>query len=80
MAQPFDASSQRFNGDGTVLNDNVQVGGSVWRGMFTASDTASLIYQPGVSSTGLALRWFDRSGKELGTTSAPDAYQGAALS
>ncbi len=80
MAQPFDASSRQFKGDPTVLNDDVLVDASVWRGTFTASDNGTLIYQPGVASAGMGLTWLDRDGKEAGTLAVRDAYRQVQLS
>ena len=74
MAQPFDASSGQLQGEAVPLNGDVQVDGSVWRGTFSASDAGTLIYQPGAAKAGNRLTWFDRSGKEIGALSGPDAY------
>jgi len=80
VAQPFNPSSGRFKGDATVLNDDVQVDASVWRGTFTASEKGTLVYQPGSAGAGLNLAWFDRSGKQAGTVSIPDDYRQIELS
>ena len=75
MARRFNPSTGDFEGEATVLNDDVQVDGSVWRGTFTSSDNGTLLYQPGMASAGLMrLTWLDATGKELGTGFAPDAY------
>jgi len=74
MAQQFDPSSGQLQGEAVPLNGDVQVDGSVWRGTFSASDTGTLIYQPGAAIAGNRLTWFDRSGKEIGIVSGPDAY------
>jgi len=74
MAQPFDGSSGQLQGDPVPLNDDVQVDGTVWRGTFSASDNGALVYQPGVLGARHRLTWFDRSGKELGSVSGPDAF------
>jgi len=75
VAQPMNASSGRFEGDATVLNDDVQVDATLWRGTFAASETGTLLYQPGAAAAGLNLDWFDRSGKQEGTMSIPDDYR-----
>jgi serine/threonine protein kinase/Tol biopolymer transport system component len=80
VAQPFDPSSGQLKGDPTVLNDDVQSDPGVWRGTFTASDNGTLIYQPGLTTSGLALTWIDRSGKELGTVGGREIYQHVRLS
>ena len=80
VARSFNPSSGQFQGDPTVLNDDVQVDAGVWRGTFAASENGTLVYQPGASGAGLNLTWFDRSGKQTGTVSVPDAYRQIELS
>ena len=80
MAQPFDPSSGEFKGEATVLNDDVQVDHTVWRGTFTASDAGPLIYQPGSAGAGLRLTWMDRNGKELGNLMGADTFNQIELS
>jgi len=80
VARSFNPSSGQFQGDPTVLNDDVQVDAGVWRGTFTASEDGTLIYQPGASGAGLNLTWFDRSGKQTGRVSIADAYRQIELS
>jgi eukaryotic-like serine/threonine-protein kinase len=74
MAHPFDGSSGQLQGEAVPLNGDVQVDGTVWRGTFSSSDTGTLVYQPGVLGARHRLTWFDRSGKELGSVSGPDAF------
>jgi Tol biopolymer transport system component len=74
MAQPFDGSSGQLQGDVIPLTGDLQVDGTVWRGTFSASDTGTLVYQPGVLGARQRLTWFDRSGKEIGRVSGPDAF------
>lgn len=80
MAQPFEPSSGELKGQATVLNDDVQVDGSVWRGTFSASENGTLIYQPGVAGGGMQLTWFDIHGKEIGKLGGPDDYYEVELS
>jgi serine/threonine protein kinase len=80
VARSFNPSSGQFQGDPTVLNDDVQVDAGLWRGTFTASEDGTLIYQPGASGAGLNLTWFDRSGKQTGRVSIADAYRQIELS
>ncbi len=80
MAQPFDPSSGELKGHATILNDDVQVDGSVWRGTFSASENGTMIYQPGVAGGGMQLTWFDIHGKELGKLGGPDDYYELELS
>jgi eukaryotic-like serine/threonine-protein kinase len=80
MAQPFDGSSGKFNGEAVALSGDVQVDGTVWRGTFDASNTGTLIYQPGTTAAGMRLTWFDRSGKELAAIPGQESYYQVELS
>jgi Tol biopolymer transport system component len=79
IARQMDSAGE-FKGQESVLNDDVQVDASVWRGTFSASNAGTLIYQPGIAGGRLHLMWFDRSGKHLGAVSTPDAYEQIELS
>jgi eukaryotic-like serine/threonine-protein kinase len=74
MARPFDPSTGEFKGQATALNDDVQVDNTIWRGTFTASETGTLIYQPGSADSGMRLAWFDINGKPTGYLGEPDDY------
>lgn len=80
VAQSMNASSGQFQGDATVLNDDVQVDATLWRGTFAASENGILLYQPGSAQAGLNMAWFDRNGKQEGTVSTPDDYRQIELS
>ncbi len=80
VARALDYKSGQFTGQETVLNDDVQVDASVWRGSFTASDQRTLVYQPGAATTAMTLSWRDRSGKETSQLSVPDSYHQIELS
>jgi eukaryotic-like serine/threonine-protein kinase len=80
MAQPFDPSSGDLKGQATVLNDDVQVDSSVWRGTFTASDNGTMIYQPGSAGGNMQLTWLDRHGAILKTLGEPNDYYQVELS
>jgi eukaryotic-like serine/threonine-protein kinase len=80
VARSFNPSSGQFQGDPTVLNDDVQVDAGLWRGTFAASEDGTLVYQPGASGAGLNLTWFDRAGKQTGTVPVADAYRQIELS
>ena len=80
VARALDYKSGQFTGQETVLNDDVQVDASVWRGSFTASDQGTLVYQPGAATTAMTLSWRDRSGKETSQLSVPDSYHQIELS
>ncbi|MGD0929040.1 MAG: protein kinase [Candidatus Korobacteraceae bacterium] len=65
QARPFDPASGQVKGDSTVLAGDAQNDRDVWRGIVTASENGLLLYQPAMTTTGLKLAWFDRSGKQL---------------
>jgi eukaryotic-like serine/threonine-protein kinase len=80
MAQPFDPSSGELKGQASVLNDDVQVDSSVWRGTFTASENGTMVYQPGSAGGNMQLTWLDRRGAILKTLGEPDDYYQVELS
>jgi len=80
MAQPFDPSTGELKGQATVLNDDVQVDSSVWRGTFTASDQGTMVYQPGSAAGRLQLTWLDIQGNGTGHLGEPDDYNQVELS
>ncbi|HKU28482.1 MAG TPA: hypothetical protein VJQ54_23640, partial [Candidatus Sulfotelmatobacter sp.] len=80
VAQPMSASSGKFQGEAAVLNDDVQVDATLWRGTFAASENGTLLYQPGSAQAGLHMAWFDRTGKQESTVSTPDDYRQIELS
>ncbi len=80
MAQHFDPSTGELKGEATVLNDDVQVDNSVWRGTFTASENGTMVYQPGSAGGLLQLTWFDNHGKETGHLGEADDYYQVELS
>jgi serine/threonine protein kinase/Tol biopolymer transport system component len=73
-AQQFDGSSGQLQGEAVPLYGDVQVDGTVWRGTFSASDTGTLVYQPGLVGARHRLTWFDRTGKEIGSVSGAEAF------
>jgi len=79
-AQPFDPASGQTKGDSTVLADDAQNDRDVWRGIVTASENGLLLYQPAMTTTGLKLAWFDRSGKQLEQIGEEDEYYQVRLS
>ncbi len=80
MAQPFDASAGKLDGNPTILHDNVQFDLNLWRGIFTASEDDKLMYQSGVGAAARTLAWFDRAGRQLDTVGGRDAYELVQLS
>jgi eukaryotic-like serine/threonine-protein kinase len=73
MAQAFDPDSGRISGDPMVLNDAVQLDGSIWRATITASDAGSMVYESGGAAARLQLTWYDRKGKQLSMLDSTDS-------
>ncbi len=74
VAQPLSESGE-LSGQPFPLADPVMQDGGVWRIIATASETGTLLYQPGTSVAGShRLSWFDRTGKRSGVVGDPDSY------
>ncbi|HET6278172.1 MAG TPA: protein kinase [Candidatus Polarisedimenticolia bacterium] len=74
LAQPFDTRSLEFAGEAVPLATTKL---SYWEAknfvVFTASDDGTIVYLPEASGES-ELRWFDRTGRPLGTIGKPDHY------
>jgi len=81
MAQPFDLRLLRPAGDSFPLSDLVASEGSRYAS-FAISDAGVLAYARGATNLQGAgqLRWYDRTGKVLGTLGDPGNYGSVALS
>ncbi len=74
VAQSISESGE-LSGQPFPLADPVMQDGGVWRVIATASDSGTLLYQPGMPAAGNhRLSWFDPTGKRLGTLGEPDNY------
>ncbi len=81
MAQPLDPRSLAPMGEPVPVVEPVQKVGSPGAGLFSASSTGVLVYQPGVTSFGDSqLTWFDRTGKALASIDKVAQYNSMALS
>jgi Tol biopolymer transport system component len=80
MAQAFNPSRLELNGEPVPLAEHIAVSGATVRAMFSASNTGTLIYQSGDTSGGWNLVWWDRDGKQIGSTPRPERYLGPRLS
>lgn len=79
MAQAFDTTSLRVTGEAAPLAESVAIRPQFARGVFSTSDTGSLMY--GTSRHQVTqLAWLDRDGRTVGTVTSPGRYQRAALS
>jgi eukaryotic-like serine/threonine-protein kinase len=67
MAQPLDISRLELHGDPFRVAAGALYDQSIWRGVFTVSDTGILVYAAGANSAAEGqLTWFDQNGKMLG--------------
>jgi serine/threonine protein kinase/Tol biopolymer transport system component len=72
MAQPFDAAASRLSGEPVPIAEKVD-----WH--FSAASNGLLAYRTGASDV-RQLRWFDRSGRDLGKVGRPGDYLEPSLS
>ncbi len=74
VTQPISDAGE-LGGQPLPLADPVMQDAGVWRLIATASESGTLLYQPGVlTARNRRLNWFDRSGKRLGSVGDPDDY------
>jgi Tol biopolymer transport system component len=78
-AQKFDASSLRLNGEAMPVAENVGVNGIIKRGIFSASDNGTLVYETATRETNEIL-WYDRSGKQIAETGVPGRWGSPSIS
>ena len=74
MAQPLDPRQPELHGEAFPVAENVQFDDFRLAGMFSASENGILTYADSSQGTGLQLKWFDRSGKQLATIPDKSAY------
>jgi Tol biopolymer transport system component len=72
MVQPFDAATARLSGDAVPISAKVD-----W--YFSAADNGVLAYRAGAADV-RQLRWFDRTGRDLGKVGPAGDYLEPALS
>jgi Tol biopolymer transport system component len=80
VAQPFDPTRGQLQGEPRPTVEKVLYDPSIWKVVFDASDKGVLAYQLGEKVSGTQLRWFDRSGKQLGAVGEVGFQNGATLS
>ena len=64
-AQPFDVERETLGGAPVAVARDVLEDPTIWRAIFSTSETGTLVYQGGVAGT--ALTMYDRDGHEAGT-------------
>jgi serine/threonine protein kinase/Tol biopolymer transport system component len=81
LARPLDTGTGEFRGEAVMLADDVLYDPGIWRGIFAASDTGVLIYQPGgIASDMSQLQWLERTGRVLGNLGERRAQYSVRLS
>jgi Tol biopolymer transport system component len=79
MAQAFDPVRLAFAGEPAPIADNVDSFAEAAAGLFSVSETGTLVYRPGPGSKVVPM-WFDRQGKPAGTLAEPGDYANATVS
>ena len=80
MAQPFDVRRLRVSGEAVPVTDGVQMLVGEPRGVFSASDDGTLVYQGGGANAAFSLAWIGRTGTPLTTVGEVGDAQGVFLS
>jgi Tol biopolymer transport system component len=80
VAQPFDPARGQLQGEPRPTVERVLYDPSIWKVVFDVSDKGVMAYQLGDKVAGNQLRWFDRSGKQLGTVGEVGFQNGPTLS
>ncbi len=79
MAQPFDPNKMTLSGEPTAIADEVDSFPTANHGLFSVSDTGTLVYRGG-SRSQTRLTWFDQQGHPAGTLGDPADYANPAIS
>ena len=79
MAQPFDPGKMTLSGEAVAIADGVDSFGATNHGLFSVSDTGTLVYRGGTGAQ-TVLTWFDQQGNPAGTLGDPGDYANPAVS
>jgi Tol biopolymer transport system component/predicted Ser/Thr protein kinase len=79
MAQPFDPNKMTLSGEPAAIADGVDTFTTTNHGLFSVSDTGTLVYRAGTGSQ-TVLTWFDQQGNPAGTLGDPGDYVNPAIS
>jgi Tol biopolymer transport system component len=71
MAQPFEPERGQLLSEPRPTVERVLYDPSIWKAVFDVSDNGVMAYQLGDTVSGTQLRWFDRSGAQLGLVGEP---------
>ena len=80
MAQPFDTKSLQTTGDAFPVAERLYFELLTGKTSFSVSRNGVLAYETGARSSGINLRWYDRTGKQVGVISQPSVYNDLRLS
>jgi eukaryotic-like serine/threonine-protein kinase len=80
MAQPFDPNKMTLGGEPSPIVDGVDSFALRNYGLFSVSNTGTLVYRGGGSGTQPMLTWFDRQGNPAGTLGDTGDYSSPAIS
>ena len=81
MARPFDPSSHEFGGEAVPVVEQVaMLASGTARGVFSASETGTLVTQAGLTQAGAILRWRDRGGELIAEVGEPGRLYAIELS
>jgi Tol biopolymer transport system component len=80
LAQAFDASNRALFGNPVAVASGVQMVVGESRGVFSASETGTLLYQDGGTEAAMSLAWFDRDGARQTTVGEMGSAEGVFLS
>src|SRR5678815_4569965 len=73
LAQPFNAERQELTGEAVAVAEGVWNAPTAGQASFTVSD-AGVISYVNSSFSDRELRWFDRTGRSLGSVGPPGRY------
>ena len=80
MVQPFDSNRMTLSGEPSAIVDGVDSYAFRNYGLFSVSDTGTLVYRGGGTGTPPMLTWFDQQGNPAGTLGDPGNYSSPAIS
>lgn len=80
MAQPFDPNKMTLSGEPVAIATGVDSFALRNYGLFSVSNTGTLVYRGGGSGTQPMLTWFDQQGNPVGTLGDTGDYSSPAIS
>jgi Tol biopolymer transport system component len=80
LAQPFDLTTLEPRGTAQPIARDVQMLLGDARGVFSVSDTGTLLFLDGAATASMTLAWFDGKGTRVGTASEIGSARGVRLS